>query len=73
VTVLDDLCRRQGLGLLLVSHDLAVVRRLCTRTVVLDDGQVVEDRPTAELVDRPEHPRTRQLVAAVPALPALPA
>jgi peptide/nickel transport system ATP-binding protein len=70
VTVLDDLCRRQGLGLLLVSHDLAVVERLCTRTVVLADGQLVEDRPTTELMVRPAHPRTRQLVAAVPALPA---
>jgi peptide/nickel transport system ATP-binding protein len=65
VTVLADLSRRQGLGLLLVSHDLAVVERLCTRTVVLADGQVVEDRPTAALMTSPAHPRTRELVTAL--------
>jgi peptide/nickel transport system ATP-binding protein len=69
VTALEDLSRRQGLGLLLVSHDLAVVQRLCNRTVVLADGVVVEDRPTPELFARPSHPRTRQLLDAVPALP----
>ena len=70
VGVLADLSSRQGLGLLLVSHDLGVVGRLCTRTVVLTDGLVVEDRPTAELLARPAHPRTRELVAAIPTLPA---
>jgi peptide/nickel transport system ATP-binding protein len=69
VTALEDLSRCQGLGLLLVSHDLAVVQRLCNRTVVLADGVVVEDRPTPELFARPSHPRTRQLLDAVPALP----
>ncbi len=69
VTALEDLSRRQGLGLLLVSHDLAVVQRLCNRTVVLADGVVVEDRPTPELFARPSHARTRQLLDAVPALP----
>ena len=62
--------RRQDRGLLLVSHDLSVVARLCDRTVVLGDGLVVEDRPTHELLARPEHPLTRDLVAAVPSLPA---
>lgn len=69
IDVLDDLSRRQGLGLLLVTHDLSVVARLCTRTVVLADGLVVEDRPTVDLLSRPEHPSTRQLIAAVPKLP----
>lgn len=68
VDLLSGLCR-QGLALLLVSHDLSVVQRLCTRTVVLADGLVVEDRPTADLLTRPHHPRTRQLVDAVPVLP----
>lgn len=69
VEVLDELSRQQGLALLLVSHDLAVVARLCSRTVVLADGVVVEDRPTAELLAMPRHPRTAQLVASVPTLP----
>ncbi|MCZ2820595.1 ABC transporter ATP-binding protein [Modestobacter sp. VKM Ac-2977] len=70
VEVLADLSARQGLGLLLVSHDLAVVARLCDRTVVLDDGLVVEEGPTSALLARPGHPRTRDLLAAVPTLPA---
>ena len=70
VEVLAELSTTQGLGLLLVSHDLAVVARLCDRTVVLGDGRVVEDRPTTELLARPAHPLTRELVAAVPTLPA---
>lgn len=69
VDTLEDLSRRQGLGLLLVSHDLAVVQRLCSRTVVLADGAVVEDRPTSDLLQEPADPRTRQLLDAVPALP----
>ena len=70
VSVLDDLARNQGLALLLVSHDLAVVDRLCPRTVVLDSGGVVEDRPTADLLADPRHPQTARLLAALPALPA---
>nr|WP_243851185.1 ATP-binding cassette domain-containing protein [Modestobacter marinus] len=69
VEVLAELSARQGLGLLLVSHDLAVVARLCDRTVVLGDGRVLEDRPTADLLASPDHPRTRELLAAVPTLP----
>ncbi|WP_174278064.1 ABC transporter ATP-binding protein [Goekera deserti] len=69
VELLAELSLRQGLGLLLVSHDLSVVSALCSRTVVLHDGRVVEDRPTGELVADPRHPRTRLLVEAVPHLP----
>ena len=70
VGVLEDLSRNQGLTLLLVSHDLGVVGRLCSRTVVLDDGVVVEDRPTADLLADPQHPQTARLLAALPTLPA---
>jgi peptide/nickel transport system ATP-binding protein len=70
VEVLADLSARQGLGLVLVSHDLAVVARLCDRTVVLADGLVVEEGRTTDLLTRPAHPRTRELLAAVPVLPA---
>ena len=70
VEVLRSLSRDQGLGLLLVSHDLGVVSRLCDRTVVLSAGRVVEDRATADLLAAPAHPRTAELVAAVPALPS---
>ena len=47
-------------------HDLALVRYLCERTLVMYLGRVVEDGPTEEIVRRPRHPYTRALVAAVP-------
>ena len=55
-----------GLSALYISHDLALVRYLCERTLVMYLGRVVEDGPTGEIVRRPRHPYTRALVAAVP-------
>ena len=55
-----------GLSALYISHDLALVRYLCERTLVMYLGRVVEDGPTAEIVRQPRHPYTRALVAAVP-------
>ena len=55
-----------GLTAVYISHDLALVRYLCERTVVMYLGTVVEDGPTAEIVRSPRHPYTRALVAAVP-------
>jgi peptide/nickel transport system ATP-binding protein len=55
-----------GLTAVYISHDLALVRYLCERTVVMYLGTVVEDGPTAEIVRAPRHPYTRALVAAVP-------
>ncbi len=60
--VRDDM----GLTAVYISHDLALVRYLCERTVVMYLGTVVEDGPTVEIVRNPRHPYTRALVAAVP-------
>jgi len=56
-------------AVLLVSHDLAAVARVCTRSIVMDAGLLVEDAPTARLLDAPEHPAARALRDAVPVLP----
>ncbi|MCO8270284.1 ABC transporter ATP-binding protein [Actinoplanes sp. TRM 88003] len=66
--ILDLLAERRSTGetLLLISHDLAVVARLADRVLVMRDGQVVESGPTSSLLAAPEHPYTRQLLAAVP-------
>lgn len=69
VDLLADTCAARGAGLLLVSHDLSVAAALCTRTVVLHGGLVVEDRPTAELLAAPRHPAAAALVGAAAALP----
>ncbi|WP_018658222.1 dipeptide ABC transporter ATP-binding protein [Actinomadura flavalba] len=58
--------RRTGTALLLISHDLAVVSRLADRVLVMKDGEVVEEGATADVLDRPGHPYTRTLLAAVP-------
>uniref|UniRef100_A0A942T0Q9 ABC transporter ATP-binding protein n=1 Tax=Neobacillus citreus TaxID=2833578 RepID=A0A942T0Q9_9BACI len=60
----DDL----GLTLVLVSHDIGVVQRLCDTVAVLSAGRVVEHGPVS-LLDAPTHPVTRALVDAAPTLP----
>jgi len=55
-----------GLAAVYISHDLALVRYLCSRTLVMYLGRIVEDGPTDEIVRRPRHPYSRALVAAVP-------
>ncbi|GII85876.1 ABC transporter ATP-binding protein [Sphaerisporangium siamense] len=58
--------RRAGAGLLLISHDPAVVARLADRVAVLRDGEVVESGPAERVLGAPEHPYTRTLLDAVP-------
>jgi oligopeptide/dipeptide ABC transporter ATP-binding protein len=55
-----------GLAAIYISHDLALIRYVCERTLVMYLGRIVEEGATAELISRPLHPYTRVLVAAVP-------
>ncbi|WP_407180794.1 dipeptide ABC transporter ATP-binding protein [Bradyrhizobium sp. STM 3562] len=59
---------RDGAGLLLISHDLAVVAGIADRVIVMREGRAVDSGPTAEVLARPRHPYTRALLAAVPSL-----
>ncbi|OLO76228.1 peptide ABC transporter ATP-binding protein [Actinomyces oris] len=56
-------------ALLVVSHDLAAVARVCQRALVMDEGSIVEDDPMRRLLTKPTHPATRALRDAVPTLP----
>ena len=56
-------------ALLVVSHDLAAVARVCRRALVMDEGVVVEDAPMRRLLTEPTHPAARALRDAVPTLP----
>lgn len=66
VNLLGELQRQLQLAIVLVSHDLAVVRQVCDRVVVLNDGEIVEQGPRSQIFGAPEHPFTRALLAAVP-------
>ena len=68
--LLADLRARRGLTLLLVSHNLGIVDRLCDRATVLYAGRVVETGPVASVLHRPRHPYARGLLAALPRLGA---
>jgi oligopeptide/dipeptide ABC transporter ATP-binding protein len=66
VNLLKDLQARLGLSYLFIAHDLAVVRHISDRIVVLYLGRVVETAPSQELFARPLHPYTNSLISAVP-------
>ncbi|SIN63434.1 peptide/nickel transport system ATP-binding protein [Parasphingorhabdus marina DSM 22363] len=68
MNLLDRLRAEQGLGLLLVSHDLAAVADHANQLVVMDKGRVVERGPAASLIAEPQEDVTRELIAAIPDL-----
>lgn len=64
--LLQRLQRARGLALLFISHDIALVRQLCHRILVLDQGRVVEEGPTEAVIGVPRAEYTRRLIDAVP-------
>ena len=68
INLLKEIQSKRGMGLLLVSHDLALVRKVADRILVMRQGEIVEGGPASRIVTRPQHDYTRALLQAAPAL-----
>jgi len=66
LNVLVALQRSRGLALIFITHDLSLAWSLCDRIAVMYLGRVVEQGPAVEVIERPRHPYTQALVAAIP-------
>ena len=66
LTLLKDLQTRFGMAILLITHDLGIVRHMTDRVYVMTDGEIVEHNTTEALFTAPQHPYTRKLLAAEP-------
>ena len=64
--LISELRRQHEIAVILISHDLAVVRQVCERVAVMHHGTFIEDGPTALILERPQHPYTRALLEAGP-------
>ncbi len=61
-----ELRDRLGTAFLLVTHDLAAIRRITDRTIIMYAGRIVEEGPTADVFSAPKHPYTQALLASLP-------
>jgi len=66
LNLLADIRDETSVSYILISHDLAVVRQLTDEAIVMYRGQLVEQGPTAQVLDDPQHPYTQRLRASVP-------
>ncbi|HEC71207.1 MAG TPA: ABC transporter ATP-binding protein [Roseobacter sp.] len=64
--LLKELKDSEGMGLLFITHDLGIVRRIADRVCVMQQGEIVEQGPAREIFDNPQHPYTIKLLGAEP-------
>ncbi|CUK12320.1 Glutathione import ATP-binding protein GsiA [Achromobacter sp. 2789STDY5608615] len=69
LALIQDIQRRMGIGVIFITHDFGVVADIAHRIVVMRQGVVVEAGAADDILNRPQHPYTRQLIAAVPHKP----
>jgi len=66
LALLEDLKTEMGMGMLFITHDLGIVRKIANRTCVMQGGEIVESGPTWKIFASPEHPYTKRLLSAEP-------
>jgi microcin C transport system ATP-binding protein len=66
LTLLADIQKAEGMGLLFITHDLAVVRKISDRVCVMQGGKIIEQGPTAQIFENPQHAYTKKLLSAEP-------
>jgi peptide/nickel transport system ATP-binding protein len=71
LNLLKDLQQAYGLSLLLISHDLPVIRQMCDRVAVMQNGKICEISDTETLFERPQHDYSKRLLALMPRLDGL--
>ena len=71
--LLSDFQRRNGMAVLLITHDLNLVRRFADRVAVMENGHIVEQGSVADVFARPQHPYTRKLIDSKPVRDVVPA
>jgi microcin C transport system ATP-binding protein len=64
--LLRDLQREMGMAMLLITHDLGIVRKMAERVYIMQGGKIVEEGVTEDIFTKPRHPYTKQLLAAEP-------
>ncbi|MFW2588983.1 ABC transporter ATP-binding protein [Sagittula sp. SSi028] len=62
--LLEDIKQKEGMGMLFITHDLNIVRKIADRVCVMKDGEIVEQGPTRAIFDNPQHPYTQKLLSA---------
>ncbi|TBW41301.1 ABC transporter ATP-binding protein [Siculibacillus lacustris] len=68
LALIRELQERRGTAVLFITHDFGVVAEIATRVTVMQNGRVVEQGAADDVLDRPQHPYTKALIAAVPSL-----
>lgn len=66
LALMKGIQKKEGMSILLITHDLGVVAEMCSRAIVMYAGEIVEEAPVDILFDRPAHPYTMGLIASVP-------
>jgi peptide/nickel transport system ATP-binding protein len=66
ITLLKNICKSRGAAVMLITHDMGVIAETCDRVAVMYAGRIVEIGPVHEVINRPAHPYTAGLMAAIP-------